>query len=196
MPRRKGPVDQDKIRQSLLEAAENMVQAEGPATLTTRKLAEAIGYSLGHIYNLFPDLSHLVLAVNGRTLDRLREKLGAAQGPQRLEQLALIYLRFTAENANLWQLVLGHRLTPGADLPESYRAKISALPALVKEALHELAPHLSEADMKRDVALLWASLHGLGTLSLSHRLDMIDAPSAESLAQRLIQQYRQSLNTR
>src|SRR6185369_12328404 len=108
MPRRKGPVDRPAQRESLILAAIDLVAKEGVESLTARRLASAIGYSLGHIYNIFPDLSSLTLAVNERTLERLRKTLSEVQGPERLQGLAAAYLRFAAENTNLWNLALTH----------------------------------------------------------------------------------------
>ncbi len=97
MPRRKGPVDRPAQRESLVTAAIDLVAQEGLDSLTARRLAKAIGYSLGHIYNIFPDLSALTLAVNERTLEALRKTLSEAQG---IHAIAAAYLRFASDNAN------------------------------------------------------------------------------------------------
>lgn len=186
MPRRKGPVDRPAQRESLIAAATDLVAKEGVESLTARRLAKAIGYSLGHIYNIFPDLSTLTLAVNERTLARLHQSLSAAKG---LHDLAETYLRFAAENMNLWNLALTHRLTPGEQLPENYAARIAALPDLVLTELKTLFPAVEEKTLRDDVALLWSGLHGLSNLGLSGRLDLIQSPAPETLAKRLIDGY-------
>ena len=39
--------------------------------LTARKVAQAIGYAPGTLYNLFRNRDEMILHLNGRTLDRL-----------------------------------------------------------------------------------------------------------------------------
>jgi AcrR family transcriptional regulator len=189
MPRPKDPAARLALTEKLVAAAEKLVTAKGADALNARTLAKNIGYSLGHLYNLFPDLNALVLAVNGRTLDRLAEALVEVKGKNRLSRLAETYLEFTSENKNLWEMVLTHRLKPNEKLPKDYADKVAMLPKIVEAALLELHPKAKPADLRRDVALLWAALHGLGTLGTSGRLALIDAPAPEKLAKQLIELY-------
>ena len=193
MSRRKDSIDRDALREKLIAVAEALVLRHGPEALTARALATHIGYFVGHVYNLVEDLDDLVLILNGRTLDRLHEALEDAvegkKGINRLLALAQTYLSFTSNNPRLWGLVLGHRLPDNKSLPEDYARRIAALPALVGAELKSLFPKRPEEQIKRDVATLWAALHGLGSLDNTGRLKLISAPPASILAKQLIETW-------
>lgn len=195
MGRRKGSADLDAQREQLILAGEKLIQTQGPAALTARALASEIGYSVGQIYHLVEDLDALVLLINTRTLDRLLAKLqqklaSLPAGPARLKSLAHVYLAFCHETPALWGLALSHQLRSATKpIPPDYEARIAALPALVSQEIKALFPKRHSAAIKRDVALLWAGLHGICTLALTGRLEVIAAPSATSLADALITTY-------
>ncbi len=198
MARRKGGIDRDALREKLIAIAEALVVQGGPPALTARALATHIGYSLGHVYNLVEDLDELTLLVNARTLDRLYEALTDAQEEakpgQGLYALAQTYLKFCADNQQLWSLVLGHRVAEGRELPPEYADRISALPVLVLAELKALMPKRGSEALKRDVAALWSALHGIGTLDHTGRLALIGAPSSSILAKHLIDTFIAGLN--
>jgi AcrR family transcriptional regulator len=193
MPRRKGALDRDALREKLLAVAEALVLQGGPAALTARALATHIGYSLGHVYNLVTDLDELVLLINARTLTRLMEALEEAledeEGQARIHKLAEAYLHFCQQNAALWNLALSHRLPAGKQLPADYAALIGALPALVSAELKALFPKRTTEQIRRDVAVLWSALYGLSTLDNSGRLALIGAPKADGLTKQLLDTY-------
>lgn len=193
MPRRKGALDRDALREKLIAVAEALVLQGGPQALTARALATHIGYSLGHVYNLVTDLDELVLLINARTLSKLMEALEDAledeEGPTRIHKLAEAYLHFSQTNSALWGLALAHRLPPGKELPADYAALIGALPALVGAELKALYPKRSNEQIKRDVATLWSALYGLSTLDISGRLALIGAPKADGLTKHLLENY-------
>lgn len=193
MSRRKDSIDRDSLREKLIAVAEALVVQGGPEALTVRALAVHIGYSVGHVYNLVPDLDTLVLILNGRTLDRLLEALKTSmrrrKGEARLQALAEAYLDFCTQHAPLWALVLGHCPARGQKLPEAYLARMAALPALVQTELQALFPGCAADDLRQDVALLWAALHGLGALEANGRLALLQAAPAPQLAQRLLETW-------
>ena len=193
MARRKGPTNRDELKAKLLDAAESLLASGGTKNLTARNLARAIGYSLGHVYNLVADMDELVLALNARTLARLHaaleETASVTKGPDQLYAFAETYLTFTAQHADLWHLVLSHRLAEGGTLPADYSARISALPALVSKTLQQLGPTRHADEIARDVAILWAGLHGLSSLDSAGRLALIGPHTAKTLAQQLITRY-------
>lgn len=197
MARRKGGIDRDALREKLIAIAEALVTQGGPEALTARALAAHIGYSLGHVYNLVDDLNELILLVNARTLDRLHDELidaaEEAKPGQRLHGLAQAYLKFCADNPQLWALVLEHRLPAGAELPPDYAERVANLPELVLGEIRLLFPKRSAENLKRDVAMLWSAMHGLASLSQSRRLDLIHAPSPAVLARHLIDTFINSL---
>lgn len=195
MGRRKDSLDQDALREKLIAVAEALVNEKGVEALTARALAAHIGYSVGHIYNLVADLDELVLLVNAHTLDDLFETLqdaceGIETPAERLHALAQTYIHFCAKKPRLWQLVLSHKAGDGKDLPEAYLERIALLPQLVAQEVKTLTGRTRTGDaVKRDVALLWASLQGLSSLDLSGRLALIGTEDVQHLARTLIDTY-------
>src|SRR5689334_17441304 len=94
----------DKLRSSLIQAAERSISAAGLAGLKTRELARQIGVANGAVYNLVDDVDELILRVGSRTLARLDAALTAAEreGPpaprETLIRIAVAYCNFAAEN--------------------------------------------------------------------------------------------------
>src|ERR1700709_1247451 len=92
----------EKLRESLILAAEKSVAARGLAGLKTRDLARDIGVANGAVYNLVEDMDELILRVGSRTLMRLDAALTAAEskGPAApdaiLVGIALCYCDFAA----------------------------------------------------------------------------------------------------
>ena len=76
---RRSDHSREEIKEMALVAAEKMILANGKDGLSARKVAQEIGYTVGTLYLVFKNLDELILHVNGRTLDRLFEKMTADQ---------------------------------------------------------------------------------------------------------------------
>src|SRR5262245_20911519 len=150
-----------QLRELILDAAQEIIDAQGLAGLSAREIARRIGYSPGTIYNMFANLDDVVLNVEARVLDALDKRLtdiqatdGAANG--RVTRIAHAYLAFTRENPRLWNLLFEHHMPAGVDLPAWYQQKLEGLMGHVERAL---APHFlpgQEGDLKRASRVLWA----------------------------------------
>src|SRR5512134_263577 len=106
---RRSDHSRDEMREMSLNATEEIVAREGYAALSTRRVAAAIGYTVGTLYLVFRNFDELILQVNARTLDalsaRLLEAAGAAEGVPRALALGRAYLRFATERPRLWRMV-------------------------------------------------------------------------------------------
>jgi AcrR family transcriptional regulator len=60
---------------AVLEAAFQILEAEGLARLTTSRIAERAGVSIGTLYQYFPDREAILLAMGQRQSDAMREKI-------------------------------------------------------------------------------------------------------------------------
>src|SRR5688572_20925904 len=117
------------LRESLVAAAGRAISERGVTGLKARELARETGCALGAIYNVFPDLDALVLAVNAKTLAELEAALrraaasgvkGRAAAVDELVRLADAYLEFAAANGQRWRALFEHRSPPGKELPQAY----------------------------------------------------------------------------
>ena len=170
-----------RLREDLIDAAERRIADAGLAGLKARDLARDVGCALGAIYNVFPDLDALILAVNGRTLARFEAHLdarfrkatteGAADcAVDDLAELAQAYLTFALEHRHRWQALFQHRLAQGAELPDWYRAQQATLFSRVEGPVRRLAPGLDAQACALLSRSVFSATHGVVALGLDEKL--------------------------
>ena len=177
----------DKLRDSLILAAERRIAAGGLAGLKTRDLARDIGCANGAVYNLVADMDELILLVGARTLARLDASLIAAEsdGPaapaETLVRIALAYCDFAADNLQLWRALFEHRMTQGKPVPEWAVAQQMALFRHIYRPLAVLFPKRSTQQLSVTARSLFSAVHGMVTLGLEQKLIAVplDALRAE-----------------
>jgi AcrR family transcriptional regulator len=176
-----------------LDAAQEIIEAQGIAGLSAREIARRIGYSPGTIYNMFENLDDVVLHIEARVLDALDQRLNAVlqegNAGKQVHQLALAYLAFTHEKPRLWNLLFEHHLPAGSTLPGWYRQKLELLMSRVEQALSSLFPVGREADRQRAARVLWAGVHGITSLSTADKLSVVTTESANRLIEDLVTTY-------
>lgn len=183
-----------EFREMALQATENIIFAEGLNGLSTRKIAKAIGYTVGSLYLAFRNLDDIIVQVNGRTLDLMHQVLN--QATERSDTpadyiLALghAYSQFAATHIHLWQAVFDHHLPDGEKSPPEYVEKVERLLALVEEQLALLSPKSTAAQRRLAAAALWSSVHGACYLALSDKLANSGIDSAHLLVDSIILHY-------
>jgi len=182
-----------QLRELILDAAQDIIQAQGLAGLSAREIARRIEYSPGTIYNMFENLDDVVLHVEARVLDALDKRLsallqeGSAAG--KVGRLAQGYLAFTHENPRLWNLLFEHHMPKDTALPPWYQQKLEGLMARVEEALAPLFPPGREADRQRAARVLWAGVHGVTSLSTADKLSVVTTDTASRLVDDLVATY-------
>lgn len=120
----------DEIKTMVLNAAETIVIEEGFSALTVRKIAMAIGYTVGSIYMVFANMADLNMHINARTLDAIAAQLEQVQGcpaDQCIETLAQTYLGYASQNFNRWSMIFEYRFPPNTDIPAWYQEKLNAV---------------------------------------------------------------------
>ena len=154
----------------IVTTARELAEAEGWDAVTTRRLAEAIEYSQPVLYSHFSGKDAIVraVAVEGFTqlAAALRDARHGARSPRpALLNVARAYLEFAQTRPALYDAMF--------TLAELPFAKADA-PAPLQQAFAELRQALAPFAPTRDVDTLaevvWSALHGLATLSRSHRL--------------------------
>jgi AcrR family transcriptional regulator len=191
---RRSEHSRDEIHAMALEAAERIVAAEGYGGLNARKVAAAIGYTVGTLYLVFENLDDLALQVNARTLDILYERMVAqledcSSPPDCLQRLGQAYVRFATENANRWSMIYELSLASDRALPDYYRDKVQRALALVEQALAPLMTGKPGNEIARAARALWGGVHGICILALTDRLDVTDPESVEELSTILVRNF-------
>lgn len=193
---RRSDHSREQIRQMALNAAEAIVTAEGYKGLSARKVASAIDYTVGTLYLVFENLDDLVLQVNGRTLDALYEWLRARRAPAAdprasLVALADAYIAYAEAETPRWNMLFEYVIEQGNSLPDWYLIKLSKVFGLAEAALKPLADHRSEEEIAQAARVLWASVHGICTLKIRHRMDLAGGQSTGEMAHMLIDHFLQ-----
>ncbi|WP_457665478.1 TetR/AcrR family transcriptional regulator [Thiolapillus sp.] len=191
---RRNDHSRDEIKEMALAAAEKIISTEGAKGLSARKVAAAIGYTVGTLYLVFDNLDDLILQLNARTLDRLHDRMLEDQARhndplERLLQLGHTYISFADEEPHRWELVFEHRLPEGQQPPDWFREKVARMFALVEADLQPLASNRSSREIKQAAAALWSGVHGICILAISKQLDVAGVESVQELTQSLMSNY-------
>jgi AcrR family transcriptional regulator len=163
--------DREARRQLITATARTLAEPEGWDAVTTRRLSTEIEYSQPVLYKHFASMEDIVEAVAlqgfGELADRLGSaRRGAATPEEALGRVAHAFNDFAIENPALYDAMFSRatRLRFGAeDTPEPLSAGFAEL----REAVAAVA---GGPDVDTLSEVLWASLHGLTTLSRDDRL--------------------------
>lgn len=199
MPRRP-TLTPDELREKIVAVATEIIQERGLQAFTAREIARLIKYSPGTIYNVFRNLDAIILAIEGRLLERLEAQLRAIpnNGDARLHLLEVAdsYVAFTHENSRLWNLMFEHRMSKGQKAPEEHQKRLDGLLQIIEEALALVMTNADEKDVKRSARVLWASVHGITSLSTTDKLSNVTSDTAQPLVRDLVATYLNGLGKR
>lgn len=181
------------LRETLVKLAEAQIAAKGMGSLRARDLAREAGCALGAIYNVFSDMTALVLAVNGLTFARIgAEVAGAVTGhegeppEQRLILLARAYLGFADRNHHLWRALFDVDLPDDAQVPDWYRQDLKALFAHIAVPVSEIFPELEGLELELMVRALFSSVHGIVVLGLQNRISGVPKDRVEMMIEQIL----------
>jgi AcrR family transcriptional regulator len=147
--------------QEVVAVARRLLEEEGSATLTMRRLAERVGIRAPSLYKHFPDKAALEGAVIATGLEDAAAVFEAAvetaaeTAADPLPALAAAYRRFALDHPHLYRLMNSGPL-PRQHLP----------PGLEDRAA---APLLRVAGDQARARAIWAFAHGMVMLELDHR---------------------------
>ncbi|HAJ92306.1 MAG TPA: TetR/AcrR family transcriptional regulator, partial [Gammaproteobacteria bacterium] len=163
---RRSDHSREELREMALSAAEQIVVEQGFEGLSARKVAAAIGYTVGTLYLVFENLDDLILHINARTLDRLHTRMTASQAQCNdasncLLQLGQVYIHFADEDPHRWAMVFEHRFSEDQVVPAWYQEKIARMFALVEEGLEPLAGQHTHDEITQAARALWGGVHGI-----------------------------------
>ena len=191
---RRSDHSREELREMALCAAERIVVDHGYEGLSARKVAKAIGYTVGTLYLVFENIDDLILNINARTLDRLHAKmteLKAQPGEAREYMLKLgqVYIRYANDDPHRWAMVFEHRFAEDREVPAWYQEKIARMFSVVEEGLKPLAKHRPNKEITQAARAIWSGVHGICILALMDTLGIAGVDSAQELTRSLISNY-------
>jgi len=191
---RRSDHSREELREMALSAAEQIVVEQAYEGLSARKIAAAMGYTVGTLYLVFENLDDLILQLNARTLDRLHARMSESEpasvdSQEYVLQLGQAYIRFADEHPHLWAMVFEHRLSEDRELPEWFQLKITRMFAMVETGLEPLAKNRSRREITQAAGALWGGVHGICILALTDKLGISGVNSVQELTRSLITNY-------
>lgn len=175
--------DYETLRRELIDAGGRLLAEEGPAALSTRRVAQATGTSTTAVYNLFGDKAGLVREMFLEGFDRLTAAFAAVPrtGDPAADLLALgdAYRANARDNPHLYELMFGRpvpEFRPDAEAGRRIQPTFDALIAACARCVE--AGVFTPAEPYAIAVQLNAMAHGLASLELRGALGDVEEADA------------------
>jgi len=171
--------EKEKVREAILGTAWNMVKEEGWQSLSIRKIAGAIEYSVPVIYDHFENKEAILSEFAGTGFRLLTKKIQQAyektESPaDQLRAMAGAYWNFSLKNKAYYQLMYGvgmaccegeHCMSEQTEFRELIAEPISEL---ISKGKHP------QANPCLKYHTFWSIMHGLISIRMTNRSDVSD----------------------
>jgi AcrR family transcriptional regulator len=189
------------LKQKVFNAAFERINQDGLTGLRARDIAKDAGCSLGSLYNAYQDLDDLILNVNSRVLEMLKEDISTnavedQNAEAALANLAVNYMNFAYTHYNLWTSLFGHTMQDNAPIPDWYTEQTNATFLTLIAPLLKLRPELDEAQAFILVRTLFSAVHGIITINLQERFISIPKDMLEVQLVEFVQTYAKGLQNK
>jgi AcrR family transcriptional regulator len=163
----------EQTAEALLEAAERMIEADGPGALSLRRLAEQTQTTTRAVYSLFGSKDGLVIALAHRAFEMLGTGIqalptGADPVGDLVEAGVVVFRQFAVEHPSLFRLAFQHR----DDTPSQLWPDLRATQQAALGGLHQRVARLCPTGRLADHAVSEATIEfhalceGLAALEL------------------------------
>ncbi len=167
------------LRESILDAANELLLDAGYAGITMRKIADRIGYSATSIYLHFASKDALLHALIERGYNLLHGAMHRVAAEiddpiERIEALCRCYVRFGLDHPSYYEVMF--MLHPRfmerypADKYREARRNMDAFAQTLVEA--QRAGMAQVSDLRAGANAIWAMLHGVVSLLIARRMDV------------------------
>ncbi|TKC01744.1 TetR/AcrR family transcriptional regulator [Pedobacter cryotolerans] len=160
----------EQLRDSILEAAKSIILKEGWQSVSMRKIADAINYSLPVVYNHFESKDAILEEFVRQGFDLLSETVLAAKGKllqpeEQLNEMAIAYFKFAFEQREYYQMMFG------LGMPSCERVKQITEIGNFSNILIDTIKNLGNFSDTNELILLkfhtlWSILHGLSSINM------------------------------
>ena len=194
---RRNEHSREQIKEMAIEAGKKIIVEEGFSKLGARKIARAIGYTVGTLYNVFDNYLDIVLHINAETLDDIKKHLekslvSGEEGVKAITTIGLSYVEYARENTNLWRALFDFQHPEDTDMPEWYVEKVNSVFSLPVKALIPLFNGDTER-AKNEARIIWGGVHGICILGLTRRLSHDSEEILKTKVRSLIENYIRGL---
>lgn len=156
----------DERRRRILDEARTRADADGWAAVTTRRLADAIGYTQPVLYGHFPGgkteiMRTVALEGFAELTQHFRDAAAGKVGQVAVEALAIAYLDFASAHPSLYEAMF--------QLPIDARFASEDSEAELRAGFDALAGALGDQD-GATTEVFWGALHGISQLERAGRM--------------------------
>lgn len=189
----------EELKELFIEAGQRLVMEDGLHSLNARAVAAKIGYSVGTLYNVFRNLSDLVVHINGRTLASMRDRLEEAirnRDPNAAfgDVIGKAYMEFAHQNLSLWRLMFEYQFPEGESMPEWWREEIESMFRMVENSIRPVFKG-DDQQIATAARVIWAGLTGITLLAYSGRLESSGSLPAQQMARTFFKYCKVGHNT-
>jgi AcrR family transcriptional regulator len=174
-------IHDDALRVELIEAAARILVAEGPHSLSTRRIASEVGTSTTAIYSLLGSKSELMRAMYVEGFGRLAARQNAVPRTNDpiadLHALGLAYFENGVANPNLYDVMFHRPVQEFTPEPSDVAFALTTLQDVVDLAQRGIDAGLLVGRANDIATEVWALVHGVTSLTLTC---MIDESTARS----------------
>lgn len=170
------PDEVEKVKESILTKALEIIKQEGYEQLSMRKLGQEIGIAAKTIYNYFKNQDELYLLLLTKGFEQLNsEYKEALKGKESTLEKSIAFIEthinFGFENRELYNLMFSWKVPKskdylGTDLEAAGQKKLKATKYGHELSLDLMAEYLGEKsdnfeqELKLEMVYVWAPLHG------------------------------------
>ncbi|MFD3508819.1 TetR/AcrR family transcriptional regulator [Nocardia sp. NPDC058666] len=165
------------LRATLMDACLRLIESEGLAAVSLRRVAREAGVSSGAPYHHFADRAALLSALSVDGFQQLAAALvatraGAATPMDALTDLGHAYVRFSRDHPARFRLMFRPELSQPEKHPDAHAAGDAAFDVLADTVAECVAAGDLPADRAETLAVAWWGLaHGLASLWLDGHLE-------------------------
>ncbi len=174
----------EEIRSKILATAWQMVKEDGWQSVSIRKIADAIEYSVPVIYDNFENKEAILLEFGKEAFSLLSKKIQQAKEKsnnpaEQIKAIADAYWNFALKNKEYYQLMFGLGM-PGCEIDKCFPER-AGFRKLVMQPITEMIEKSKNpsADVCLKYHTFWSILHGLISIKImenstvSHELNKL-----------------------
>ena len=170
-----------ELRQGIIDQSWKIIQEEGWQSLSIRKIADAINYSVPVIYKHFENKEAIVEYFSKEGFSKLATDLDASKNIAKdqidhLRQIALAYWKFASENTQYYRIMFGLGIPACETINSSEEMKASS--KIMLDAVDSVltASNNSQADRHLKLKTFWSMLHGFIAIDLLSNQKIAELP--------------------
>lgn len=187
------PYHHGNLKQALVDAALEILYADGATAMTLRAVARRAGVTQAAPYHHFVDRDALMAAVAEAGFSQLLAALdairsdGAANPRRAMQDLAVVYVRFALQHPAHYRLMFGNALAERSPYPEVGRWVLELRKQIADVIIALQARGLARRGEPGDLALtVWSLVHGLAMLMIDGQMRGMVAAAED--AERLVRE--------